>query len=109
MNIKALAILVTTLASLSGCQVAQPEITNPVTWYAVNGWSESVSFDMYDYVCERTLPDMRLRPGREVAVTTCGNAQGRAAIRYRREGLATTATPWSQRRSIGAGSRVFLQ
>lgn len=97
------------LLPLSGCEITPPEVTNPVTWYAVNGWSESVSFDMYDYVCERTLPDMRLRPGREVAVTTCGNAQGRAAIRYRREGLATTATPWSQRRSIIAGSRVFLQ
>ena len=109
MNIKALFFLVITLAALTGCQITPPEITNPVTWYAVNGWSESVSFDMYDYVCERPLPDRRLRPGREVEVTTCGDARGRAAIRYRREGLATTATPWSQRRSIVAGSRVFLQ
>ncbi len=93
---------------LSACATAPAEIANPVTWYAVNGWDDTVSFDVFDLVCDRYLRDQRIRARREVEVTSCGNEQGIASIRYRREGLAA-GSPWNTQTSIRAGSRIFMR
>ncbi len=93
---------------LTGCASAPAEVTNPVTWYAVNGWDDRVSFDVFDLVCERYLPDQRLGARREAQVTSCGDERGYAAIRYRREGLAP-GSPWNSQSSVRSGSRVFMR
>lgn len=96
------------LGLLLGCAVTPAEISNPVTWYAVNGWDDTVSFDVFDLVCERYLQDQRIRARREVEVTSCGNEQGNASIRYRREGLAP-GSPWTTQRVVSRDSRIFMR
>ena len=92
----------------SGCSTMPAELTNPVTWYGVNGLGDSVSFDVFDLVCERYLRDQRIRARREVEVTSCGNDNGVAAIRYRREGLAP-GSPWTTQNGIAQGARILMR
>jgi hypothetical protein len=91
---------------LQSCSLEPPELSNPVTWYAVNGWNAPVEFRLIDRVCNRRLSNIRLGVGEEIAVTSCGNESNRAQIRYRRD--SAYATPWSDG-SAGAGQRLQMQ
>jgi len=44
-------------------------------------------------VCSRGLRDVRLRASEGVEIEACADADGRASIRYRREGIAAAAGP----------------
>jgi len=85
MNKTKYGLLLAGLLLYSSCTVEPPEISNPVTWYAVNGWNSSVAFDIRDRVCNRQLPKVRLARGEEIQITSCGDENGIARIRYRRD------------------------
>lgn len=91
--LKRFSMLVPILCLLSTCQVEEPVVSNPVTWFVVNGWQADVEFQIFDKVCNRRLRNVALERGEEIQVTTCGNARNQAEIRYRRDG--SYATPWS--------------
>lgn len=91
--------------SLSSCNLEPPEITNPVTWYVVNGWNSQVTFQIWDDVCNRRLTRIRLRVREEIQVTTCGDEDGLAQVRYRRDSFGM---PWSDGRARN-GQRLQMQ
>lgn len=99
-----LGILFTSLL-LQSCSFEPPQLTNPVTWYAVNGWYSPVELQIYDRVCGRPLRSIRLDVREEIAVTSCGNAQNRAVIRYRRDSYQMA---WSEG-TAGNGQRLQMQ
>ncbi len=88
-NIKSknkIALLLCAIAvSQSACSFEPPEITNPVHWYAVNGWTSPVTFQVRDRVCNRQLPKITLGIREEIRITSCGDENNRARIRYRRD------------------------
>ena len=94
---------------LTACTTVSTEPTNPVTWTALTGWSDTVRFDLYDLVCDRPLRDLRLRPGFEVSVTACGNENGVASIRYRRERIAAAGRPWTTEMAVRPGQLLILR
>ena len=108
MRFKNSALVICYLA-LSSCTVADTTVTNPVTWYALNGWSDTVRFDMYDIVCDHRLAAVRLRPGDQVAITTCGNERGQASIRYRRERIAAAGRTWTTETMVRSGQELLLR
>ncbi|MCI5106449.1 MAG: hypothetical protein MRY76_07035 [Pseudomonadales bacterium] len=91
---------------LQSCSLEPPEMINPVTWYAVNGWNAPVEFRIIDRVCNRRLGNIRLGVREEIAVTSCGNEANQAQIRYRRD--SAYATPWSDG-SAREGQRLQMQ
>jgi hypothetical protein len=91
---------------LQTCSLEPPKLSNPVTWYAVNGWNAPVEFRIIDRVCNQRLGNIRLGMREEIAVTSCGNESNRALIRYRRDN--SYATPWSDG-SASAGQRLQMQ
>lgn len=95
--------------SLGGCTTDQGEIINPVTWYAVNGWTDTVTFELYDQVCERFLRDIRLNPGRQLELTTCGDEQGNGSVRYRRDRIAAAGSPWTRENTIRPQQTVYMR
>lgn len=97
------------MLSLGSCETVEQEIHNPVTWYAVNGWSDTVNFELFDVICERYLRDVRLRPGRQVTMTTCGDEQGNASVRYRRDRIAATGAPWTREPRISPQQTIYMQ
>lgn len=85
-------LLYTLCPALLSCNLEPPEISNPVTWYAVNGWNSRVTLQIRDRVCNRQLRNITLDIGEEVQITTCGDAENKARIRYRRDSYQMPAS-----------------
>ena len=102
-----LALTVTCL--LSNCAAPIDPNQPMVSLYVMNGWSDTVTFELYDLVCSRGLRDVRLRASEGVEIDTCADADGRADIRYRREGIAAAGRPWTNSGSLRANQQVLMQ
>jgi hypothetical protein len=94
--------------SLVGCTL-DTTIVDPVEWWAVNGWGNVVTIELYDINCSRLLRDINFKRDVEVKVVSCGDGQGQANVRYRREGYASRSDPWSPDTSISANQRTIVQ
>ena len=79
---------------LQSCASLYPTLTDPVEWWAVNGWSSAVTIEIYDNNCRRPLRDIRLKQKQEVKVVSCGDGSGQANIKYRREGYSLRQGSW---------------
>lgn len=87
-------LLIPCVLSLQACASLYPTLTDPVEWWAVNGWRSAVTIEIYDNNCGRPLRDIRLKLKQEVKVVSCGDGSGQANIRYRREGYSLRQGSW---------------
>jgi hypothetical protein len=95
--------------SLLGCGSLDNTISDPVQWWAVNSYGSSVTIELYDNNCSRMLRDLRLRANEEVMVISCGDGQGRADIRFRREGYPSRSDPWGPDAILTENQRTFVR
>ena len=96
-------------ALVVGCTVSDNSIKDPVQWWAVNSYGSSVTIELYDNNCGRPLRDLRLRVNQEVMVVSCGDGQGQANVRFRREGYPSRSDPWSPDALLRANQRSFVR
>lgn len=94
---------------LSGCASPMDPNQPMLSLYVMNGWSDTVTFELYDLICSRGLRDVRLRASEGVDIETCADTDGRADIRYRREGIAAAGRPWTRSRGLRANQQVLMQ
>lgn len=97
------------LGSLSSCSALDTTITDPVEWWAVNGWNSAVTIEVYDLNCNRMLRDLNFRSDEDLRVVSCGDGNGMANIRYRREGYASRSTPWSDNESVRPNQTMIVR
>ncbi len=97
------------ISLLYGCASPIDPNQSMVSLYVMNGWSDTVTFELYDLVCSRGLRDVRLRASEGVDIETCADTDGRADIRYRREGIAAAGRPWTRSRGLRANQQVLMQ
>lgn len=93
----------------TSCESIDQEPVNPVSWFAVNGWSDTVTFDLYDLECGRPMRDIRLRPGDQIEVRSCGNDQNLASVRYRRSRSDAPAQAWTVENTVRSGQTLFMR
>jgi len=94
---------------LSACGTPMDPNQPTVALYVMNGWQDTVTFELYDLVCSRGLRDVRLRASEGVEIEACADADGRASIRYRREGIAAAGRPWTRSGPLRANQQVLMQ
>ncbi|HJO11306.1 MAG TPA: hypothetical protein QGI39_04615 [Gammaproteobacteria bacterium] len=100
--------LVVICVVLQGCAASQAPLYDPVTWYAVISGSR-LTIVVYDNVCKRRHGNVRLSGRRETAVTTCGDSEGRANVRYQLEGYMASAGDWVERSRVTQNQRIYVQ
>lgn len=96
-------------ASLLGCSALDTTAVDPVEWWAINGWGSAVTIKVYDNNCSRFLRDIEFKRDEEIRVVSCGDGQGQADVRFRREGYASRSDPWSPDTSISANQRTIVR
>lgn len=106
---RSIAALVLSAVGLLSCSGLDSTIVDPVEWWAVNGWGNAVTIELYDNNCNRFLRDINFKRDEEVKVVSCGDGQGQAAIRFRREGYASRSDPWSAVTSVSANQRTLVK
>ena len=106
-RLNCIALLTTSL--LSGCSTPIDPNQPMVSLYLMNGWTDTVTFELYDLVCSRGLRDVRLRASEGVEIEACADDEGRADIRYRREGIAAAGRPWTRGENLRANQQVLMQ
>lgn len=94
---------------LSGCVSPMDPNQPKISLYVMNGWSDTVTFELYDQVYSCGLRDVRLRASEGVDIETCVDTDGKADIRYRRKGIAAAARPWTRSRCLWANQQVPKQ
>lgn len=104
-----LSLLLSSCFSLVSCIGLDTSIEDPVEWFAVNGWGNPVTIELYDNNCARYLPDIEFRRNDEVRVVSCGDGQGRANIRYRREGYPSRTPSWGNDTILTASQRAIVR
>ncbi|PCI76918.1 MAG: hypothetical protein COB20_09550 [SAR86 cluster bacterium] len=95
--------------SLLSCNALDTTVKDPVEWWAINSYGASVTMEFYDNNCSRPLRDLKLRANAEVKVVSCGDGQGQANIRYRREGYPSRSDPWSADALLRTNQRVLVR
>ncbi|MDA0279948.1 MAG: hypothetical protein O3C29_05870 [Proteobacteria bacterium] len=80
--------------SLLACGSLDTTIRDPVQWWAINSYGSPVTIELYDNNCSRMLRDLKLKANEEVMVVSCGDGEGHANIRFRREGYPARSDPW---------------
>lgn len=98
----------TSLCLLLGCSAPIDPNQAMVSVFAVNGWTDTVTFEFYDLVCSRGLRDVRLRASEGAQIESCADENGRARIRYRRERIAAMGQPWTIAEDLRAGQQVLM-
>ena len=91
------------------CSGLDSTIVDPVEWWAVNGWGGVVTIELYDNNCHRFLKDIDFKRAEEVRVISCGDGQGQADIRFRREGYASRSDPWSPNTTVSSNQRTIVR
>ena len=94
---------------LLGCTGFDTTIVDPVEWWAVNGWGNAVTIKLYDNNCRRNLRDITFRRDGEVSVISCGDGQGKANVRFRKEDYASRSAPWSPDTTVSANQRTIVR
>ena len=82
---------------------------DPVEWWAVNGWGSAVTIKLYDNNCSRSLTDIKFRHDQEIKVISCGDGQGKANVRFRKEDYASRSAPWSRDTSVSVNQRTIVR
>ncbi|MGY8783856.1 MAG: hypothetical protein ACKVIB_00540 [Pseudomonadales bacterium] len=110
-NKQARVILVAVFSAggLLGCSGLDNTIVDPVQWWAVNGWVGAVTIQLYDNNCHRFLKDIKFKRNEEVKVISCGDGQGQADVRFRREGYPSRTDPWSPNTSVSINQRTLVR
>lgn len=80
---------------------------DPVEWWAVNGWGNSVTIKLYDNNCSRFLRDVKFSRDEEIKVVSCGDGQGQANVRFRRE--RSGPDPWSPDTTVSSNQRTIVK
>lgn len=102
-------VLLLCAGGLVGCSALDTTIVDPVEWWAVNGWGNAVTIKLYDNNCSRFLRDLKFRRDEEVKVVSCGDGQGKANVRFRKEDYASRSAPWSPDTSVSVNQRTIVR
>ena len=102
-------LLVLSLGALSGCSSLDGTVTDPVQWWAVNGWGSAVTIELYDNNCHRPLRDIRFKSTEEIRVVSCGDGQGQANVRFRREGYTARQESWGRDTTVLLNQRTIVR
>lgn len=94
---------------LTSCTSLYPTIENPIEWWAVNGWNSRVTMELYDVNCSRFLGKVRFNIDEERKMVSCGDSNGQAKIRYRREGYSSRQPPWSPDSMISHNQAIVVR
>jgi hypothetical protein len=97
---RAKVFLTLSLIGLSNCSGLDNTITDPVQWWAINGWDNN---------CSRHLRDISFKSHEEIKVISCGDGQGRANVRFRREGYASRQDSWSRDTAVRLNQRTIVR
>ena len=103
------SLLLLSCLSLSGCSGMNTSIEDPVEWWAVKGWGNPVTIELYDNNCGRYLRDIEFKRNDEIKVVSCGDGQGQANIRYRREGYPSRTPSWGRDTLLRANQRAIVR
>lgn len=101
--------LMLSAGGLLSCSGLDNTIVDPVEWWAVNGWGNAVTIELYDNNCHRFLRDIDFTRAEEVKMVSCGDGQGQASIRFRREGYTSRSDPWGPDTSVSANQRTIVK
>jgi hypothetical protein len=96
-------------SSLFACSTLDSTVEDPVAWWAVNGWGGNVTIELYDNNCKRYLQDIRFSGNEEVRIVSCGDGNGQANVRYRREGYASRMPSWSPDALLRSDQRAIVR
>ncbi|NQV69301.1 MAG: hypothetical protein HQ498_04675 [Pseudohongiella sp.] len=78
-----------------GCTASPTPEYGLVDWHLNNGSNSDLTLTVYDKICKRSFFRIRLSKTSQSSMTTCGNSEGEAEIRYRRVGGGNVAhNPW---------------
>lgn len=91
---------------LAGCSTGT--VTNPVTWYASNAGA-AIRVVIYDEICERRIGNVRISSRRETPITTCGDENGEASVRYRGDNYPSRSETWTRRTGIRNNQLLIMQ
>ena len=106
---KAQIFLTLSLIGLSSCSGLDNTITDPVQWWAINGWDSAVTIKLYDNNCSRPMRDISFKSHEEIRVVSCGDGQGRANVRFRREGYAPRQDSWGRDTVVRLNQRTIVR
>jgi hypothetical protein len=101
--------LLSCVGGLQGCASLDTTIVDPVEWWALNGWGSSVTITLYDNNCGRPLRDIKFKRDEEIKVVSCGDGQGQADVRFRREVNAARQVPWSPDTVVSTNQRTIVR
>ena len=81
--------------ALTACESSIPPENGMVDWYLSNGTERTITLRVYDEICKRNYPRVRVSRTTQTPMSTCANSAGRAEVRYQRAGLYNNSdNPW---------------